>query len=275
MPTILQALVIGIVQGLTEFLPISSSGHLIVVPYLLGWDDPFIDSLAFSVMLHLGTLAALVVYFWRDWLRLVPAGFATIRDRSFRGDQDRRLAWLLVVSTIPAAVVGFALNDFIETNVRAPGVVAIALLVGAAIIWVADSWGAKTRDLDRLGFPGAFGIGIAQAIALVPGISRSGVSISAGLFLGLTREAAARYSFLMSAPIIAGSGIFEIRKLAAGDAGVTVELLPLVVGMVAAFVTGMLAIGWLLRWLRTHRMTVFVVYRLILAAVIIVALLAR
>ncbi len=275
MDTVIQAIVIGIVQGLTEFLPISSSGHLIVVPYLLGWSDPFIDSLAFSVMLHMGTLAALVVYFWRDWLRLIPAGLAAVRDRSFRGDPDRRLGWLIVASTIPAAVVGFALNDVIETQVRAPAIVAVALLIGAAIIWVADRWGAKALELDRLGFPGAFGIGVAQAIALVPGISRSGISISAGLFLGLTREAAARYSFLMSAPIIAGTGVYEARKLIGGEAGVTLEVVPLVAGMLAAFVTGMIAIGFLLRWLRTHRMTIFVAYRLILAAIIVVALLAR
>ena len=272
---LIQAIVLGVIQGLTEFLPISSSGHLIVVPYLLGWSDPFIDSLAFSVMLHMGTLAALVVYFWRDWLRLIPAGLAAVRDRSFRGDPDRRLGWLIVASTIPAAVVGFALNDVIETQVRAPAIVAVALLIGAAIIWVADRWGAKALGLDRLGFPGAFGIGVAQAIALVPGISRSGISISAGLFLGLTREAAARYSFLMSAPIIAGTGVYEARKLIGGEAGVTLEVVPLVAGMLAAFVTGMIAIGFLLRWLRTHRMTIFVAYRLILAAIIVVALLAR
>jgi undecaprenyl-diphosphatase len=275
MGTAFQALVIGIVQGLTEFLPISSSGHLIVVPYLLGWNDPFLDSLAFSVMLHLGTLAALIVYFWRDWLRLVPAGLATIRDRSFRGDPDRRLAWLIVATTIPAAIAGFLLNDFIETQLRQAGIVAVALLVGAAIIWVADRWGAKAFGLDRLTFPGAFGIGVAQALALAPGVSRSGISISAGLFLGLTREAAARYSFLVSAPIIAGTGVYEIKKLLSGEAGVQVEVVPLIVGMVAAFVTGLLAIGFLLRWLRTHRMTIFVVYRLVLAAIIVVALLAR
>lgn len=270
-----QALVIGIVQGLTEFLPISSSGHLLVVPYLFGWTDPFIDSLAFSVMLHLGTLAALVVYFWRDWLRLIPAGLATIRDRSLHGDPDRRLAWLIVVSTIPAAIVGFIFNDVIEREVRQVGVVALALVVGAGIIWVADRWGAKSLGLDRLGFPGALGIGVAQAIALIPGISRSGISISAGLFLGLTREAAARYSFLMSAPIIAGTGAYETKKLISGEAGVAVETVPLAVGMIAAFVTGLLAIGFLLRWLRTHPMTIFIVYRLALAAIIMVAILTR
>jgi undecaprenyl-diphosphatase len=270
-----QALVIGIVQGLTEFLPISSSGHLIAVPYMLGWTDPFLESLQFTVMLHLGTLAALVVYFWRDWVRLVPAGFAAVRDRSFRGDPDRRLAWLILASTIPAAIAGLLFNDVIENQIRQVGLVAVALVVGAGIIWVADRWGSKTLGLERLTFPGAVGIGVAQAIALIPGVSRSGISISAGLFLGLTREAAARYSFLMSAPIIAGTGAYETRKLIAGETGVPVEWAPLVAGMLAAFLTGLVAIGFLLRWLRTHRMTIFVVYRLVLAAIIVVAALSR
>jgi undecaprenyl-diphosphatase len=271
----LQALVIGVIQGLTEFLPISSSGHLIAVPYMLGWTDPFLESLQFTVMLHLGTLAALVVYFWRDWLRLVPAGLATVRDRSFRGDPDRRLAWLILASTVPAAVAGLLFNDVIEDQIRQVGMVVVALLVGAGIIWIADRWGSKSLGLDSLGFPGAVGIGVAQAIALVPGVSRSGISISAGLFLGLTREAAARYSFLMSAPIIAGTGAYETAKLIRGDTPVPVEWGPLVVGMAAAFVTGLVAIGFLLRWLRTHRMTIFVAYRLVLAALIVVVALAR
>jgi undecaprenyl-diphosphatase len=271
----LQAIVIGIVQGLTEFLPISSSGHLIAVPYLFGWYDPFLESLPFSVMLHLGTLGALLVYFWRDWLRLVPAFFATIRDRSFRGDQDRRLAWLIVAATLPAAIVGYVLSDVIEREIRQVAVVAVALVVGAGILWIADRWGSRTKGLDGLGFPGALGIGVAQAIALVPGVSRSGISISAGLFLGLTRESAARFSFLMSAPIIAGTGIFEARKLVTGEAGVSVQVVPLALGMVAAFLTGLAAVAFLLRYLRDHSLTIFVVYRLVLAAVLVVALLTR
>jgi undecaprenyl-diphosphatase len=271
----LQAIVIGIVQGLTEFLPISSSGHLIVLPYLFGWNDPFIESLEFSVMLHMGTLGALLVYFWRDWLRLVPAFFAAIRDRSFHGDEDRRLAWLIVVATVPAAIVGYALNDVIEREIRQVAVVALALVVGAGILWLADRWGSRTKGLDGLGFPGAFGIGVAQAIALIPGISRSGISISAGLFLGLTRESAARFSFLMSAPIIAGTGIFEARKLIAGESTVDVPVVPLVLGMVAAFLTGLAAIAFLLSYLREHRLTIFVVYRLVAAGILVVALLAR
>jgi len=271
MDTLVQALIMGIVQGLTEFLPISSSGHLIIVPFLFGWTDPFIDSLAFSVMLHIGTLAALLVYFRSDWLRLVPAGLATIRDRSFRADPDRRLAWLLVAATIPAAVAGFLLSDFVETTVREPGLVALMLVIGAVILWLADRWGARTKGIGDVTFPLAVGIGAAQALALIPGISRSGISISAARFAGLDREAAARFSFLMATPIIAGAAIFEIRKLATGEAGVAISVGPMVVGMMAAFVSGIIAISFLLRYLRTRSLDLFVAYRLVLAAVVVVA----
>jgi len=271
MDTIFQALIMGIVQGLTEFLPVSSSGHLIVVPFLLGWTDPFITSLAFSVMLHIGTLAALLVYFRADWLRLVPAGFAAIRDRSFRGDPDRRLAWLLMAATIPAAIAGFLLSDLIETAFRDIGLVAVTLVGGAVILWLADRWGGRTKGVDDVTFPIAVGIGVAQALALVPGISRSGISISAARFAGLGREAAARFSFLMATPITAGAAIFEIRKLASGESGVAVSLGPLVVGMLAACVSGMLAIGFMLRYLRTRSLNIFVAYRLVIAAIVLVA----
>src|SRR5262245_44716766 len=257
----------GVVQGLTEFLPVSSSGHLIVVPWLLGWHDPFIDSLAFSVMLHIATLIALLFYFRADWFRLIPAGLAAIRDRSFRGDPDRRLAWLLAVSTVPAVIVGVLLNDLIETAFRSPSLVAITLTIGALILWVADRTGRKAGDVTDVSFPAAFGIGAAQALALVPGISRSGISISAGLFAGLTREAAARFSFLMATPITAGAGIWEVRKLLTGEAGVTVDAVPLAIGMLAALVSGIAAISLTLRYLRTHPTTVFVVYRIALSVV--------
>jgi undecaprenyl-diphosphatase len=266
----IQALVMGIVQGLTEFLPISSSGHLILVPYLFGWKDQFITSLAFSVMLHMGTLVALLAYFWRDWLVLVPAGLATIRDRSFRGDPDRRLAWLIAITTIPAVIVGPILNDRLETAVRSAGIVAVTLVIGGAILWLADRWGRKIREASELSFVHAFAIGVAQAIALIPGISRSGISISAGLFLGLTRESAARFSFLMATPITAAAGAYEIVQLVRGQAGGGFTAGPLVLGMVAALVSGFAAIHLLLRYLRTNSLTIFVIYRLVLAAVVIV-----
>ncbi len=270
MDILAQALIMGVVQGLTEFLPVSSSGHLIIVPYLFGWTDPFIKSLAFSVVLHVGTLAALLVYFRADWFRLVPAGLAAIRDRSFRGDPERRLAWILVAATIPAAIAGFLLSDIAETTFRDVGLVALMLVIGAVVLWFADRWGARTKGVEDVTFPVAIGIGFAQALALIPGISRSGISISAARVAGLEREAAARFSFLMATPIIVGAAIFEVRKVVTGDAGVQISLAPMLIGMIASFVSGMLAIGVLLRYLRTRSLTVFVVYRLVLAAVVVI-----
>ena len=273
--TVLQALIMGIAQGLTEFLPISSSGHLLLVPFFLGWDDAFINSLAFSVMLHLGTLAALLVYFRADWLRIVPAGFAAIRDRSFAGDPDRRLAWLLVAATIPAAIAGFVFNDAIETVVREPALVAVTLVIGGLILWLADRLGRSDRQVDDVTFPIATGIGAAQALALIPGISRSGISISAARFAGLDRENAARFSFLMATPITAGAIVFEVRRLISGELGVDVEVLPLVVGMLTSFAAGVFAISILLRYLRTHSLTIFVVYRFVLAGLVLIVLATR
>jgi undecaprenyl-diphosphatase len=279
MDTIFQALVMGIVQGLTEFLPVSSSGHLILVPWLFGWTDPFINSLAFSVMLHVGTLGALLIYFASDWIRLVPAGFAAIRDRSFRGDRDRKLAWLLLAATLPAAIAGYFLNDIFEEAVRAPGVVAVTLIVGGIVLWIADRpgklvilgreivrWGdGQPKGVGDVTFPLAFGLGVAQAIALVPGISRSGISISAARFAGLDRASATRFSFLMATPVIAGAALFEFRKLVSGESGVDVSIAPLLVGLVSAFLSGILAIRVLLTYVRTNSFDVFVVYRFVLA----------
>ena len=270
----IQALVMGLVQGLTEFLPISSSGHLILVPWLFGWQDPFIDSVAFTVVLHMGTLLALLAYFRRDWLTLVPAGLAAIRDRSFKGDDDRRMAWLLAVATIPAILVGPLFDNTVEAAVRKPAEVALMLCVGAAILWLAERWGSKLREMGSLSFLHAFGIGVAQTIALVPGISRSGISISAGLFLGLKREAAARFSFLLATPVVAGAGIWEARKLVTHEAGVNPSGELVVIGFVAAAISGLLAIHFMLEFLKRQPVTVFVVYRVVAAVLVFVVLLS-
>src|SRR3970040_2288318 len=210
MDQLVQAIVMGLVQGLTEFLPVSSSGHLIIAPPPLGWADPFIESLAFSVMLHLGTLIALLAFFRAEWFRLVPAWFASIRDRSIGGDPDRRLAWLLALSTIPAVIVGLLLNDLIETAFREARLVAVTLVVGAAILWLAERVGSRTRAISDVSARAALGIGVAQALALVPGISRSGISISAGLFAGLDRESAARVKFLLATPVQGRVRVLEV-----------------------------------------------------------------
>jgi undecaprenyl-diphosphatase len=273
MDTLVAAVVMGIVQGLTEFLPVSSSGHLIVVPYLLGgvlpgMRDPFITSLEFSVILHIGTLAALLIYFFRDWIRLVPAFFAAIRDRSMASDPDRRLAILLAVATVPALILGFLLHD-VEDLIREPRLVAITLVVGAAILWLAERSGSRRLLALDLSVPKALAIGGAQALALVPGISRSGISISAGLFAGLRREEAARFSFLMATPITAAAAAFEVLQVVRGE-GVSIETAPLAAGLGASFLFGIAAIAVLLRFLRTRSTDVFVVYRVVLAAAVLV-----
>jgi undecaprenyl-diphosphatase len=269
--SLIHAAILGIVQGLTEFLPISSSAHLILVPVLLGWRDPFIDSAAFDVMLHLGTLVALLAYFWRDLIQLLAAWLASIRDRRIGEDPQRRLAWFLVVSVIPAAILGAGLESFFDQAFREHWQwIALLVLIGAALLWVGERRGLRSRTLDGLVLRDAIVIGVAQAVALFPGISRSGVTIAAGLFLGLTREAAARFSFLMAVPVIAGAGLWKARTLL-GAPLVDAEVGQLVVGVVTAAVFGFIAIAVLLRFLRTNPTTVFIVYRIGLAAVVVVA----
>ncbi len=273
MDTFLAAVIMGIVQGLTEFLPVSSSGHLIIVPYLLGpylpgFNDPFISSLEFSVILHIGTLIALLIYFRAEWLRLVPAFFAAVRDRSLDGDPDRRLAALLAVATVPALIIGFLLHD-LENVVREAGLVAVMLVVGAAILWLAERSGSRRRMALDLSFAQALAIGGAQAIALIPGISRSGISISAGLFAGLRREEAARFSFLMATPVTAAAAAYEVLKAVRGE-GVPIQAGPMAAGLAMSFVFGIVAISFLLRFLRTRSTDVFVAYRVVLAAAVLI-----
>jgi undecaprenyl-diphosphatase len=271
---IIEAIVIGVVQGLTEFLPISSSAHLILIPRVLGWNEAFINSAEFVVMLHMGTLAALLLYFWRDVLELIAAGWAALRERSLAGDPKRKLALILLLSIIPAAIVGFLLEDWIESFFRDTIlIIPLVLVVGALILWLAERFGTRERDLDHLDYGDAALIGIAQALALFPGISRSGITLSAGLFRGLTRESAARFAFLMGIPIIAGAGLWKMRSIVTGGSG-DVHVDALLAGVIAAALSGWLAIGFLLRYLRTHSTGVFIAYRLIAAAVFLVLLLA-
>ena len=270
----IQALIMGLTQGLTEFIPVSSSGHLVLVPWLFGWKDPFINSVLFTVVLHMGTLLALLLYFWKDWMTLIPAFVATLRDRSFKGDPDRKLASLLLVATIPAVLVGPIFDTKFEELVREPARIALMLCVGAAILWLADRWGSKKRDMDSISFPEALGIGVAQTIALVPGISRSGISISAGLFMGLNREAAARFSFLMATPVIGGAGLWEARKLLTHEAGTNPEMNVVLIGFVAALVSGLVAVRFMLAFLRLRSVNAFVVYRVAAAILVFIVLLS-
>ncbi|MDQ3448872.1 MAG: undecaprenyl-diphosphatase UppP [Chloroflexota bacterium] len=275
MELLLQAIVQGMVQGLTEFLPISSSAHLILVPRLLGWDDPFLTSPEFDVMLHLGTLAALLVYFWRDLIRLGIAWLASIRERRLVDDPDRRLAWLLLLTVIPAALVGALFEDFFDETFRdALLVIPLLLVVGAGLLAIGERYGRRDRGLEKLRVRDALVIGVAQALALFPGISRSGVTIAAGLLLGLERAAAARFAFLMGIPIIAGAGLWKLRVIVAGETS-AFEPLVLAAGMTASALSGLAAIAFLLRYLRTRSTGIFIVYRLGFAAVAAVLLLTR
>lgn len=274
MDVVLQALLIGLLQGLTEFIPVSSSAHLELAPWMAGWPSGgLVGSLSFDVFLHLGTLVALLGYFARDWIRLLGAAAVSVRERRIGEDPDRRLAWLLILATVPAALIGFVGEDLIDNALHADtdGVrlmIAGFVVIGAAALWLADRYGSRRREIDGLDAPSALAIGLSQALALLPGISRSGATISAGLALGLTRESAARFSFLLATPITLGAGLYGSRHLlAVSHTGV--EWLAIGVGFASAAVSGMLAIGFLLSWLRRRSVAIFSLYRLAFAGVIV------
>lgn len=273
MELIVQAALIGLIQGLTEFIPVSSSAHLELTPWILGWEqNGLVGSLSFNVFLHLGTLLALLVHVGRDWLRLLGALGRSIAERRIGEDRDRRLGWLLVAATIPAALIGFALEDAIEAAFHGDAdlsrlAIACFLVVGAAVLFVADRLGARQRELSSVGAGTALSIGLSQAAALLPGISRSGATIATGLALGLTRETAARFSFLLATPITLGAGLYGSRHLLAASHTST-EWVAISAGFVTAAVSGALAIGFLLRWLRTRSVAIFCVERLVLAGLV-------
>jgi undecaprenyl-diphosphatase len=280
MDLIIQAALIGLLQGLTEFIPVSSSAHLELAPWIAGWNDSgLIGSLAFDVFLHLGTLVALLAYFARDWIGYLGALVASLRERRIGPDPDRRLAWLLVLASVPAAIIGFVGEDLINDVLHgdSDGVrLAIAgfLVVGAIGLWIADRVGSRTRELGEMDTRSALVIGFSQALALLPGISRSGATITAGLALGLTRESAARFSFLLATPITLGAGLWGSRKLF--DEALTAnEWTAVAAGFVVAALSGMLAIGFLLSWLRSRSVAVFSVYRILFAAGIVLLVVVR
>jgi undecaprenyl-diphosphatase len=268
----LEAVLLGVVQGLTEFLPVSSSGHLLLGQYFLGLDqDRF--GLPFDVALHLGTLVAVVSFFWRDLLRMARA-FARSLSPGERNlaDPDQRLAYLILASTVPAALIGFFLEGFFETAVRSPWVVVFNLVLIGVLFIVGEAVGAKTRRADKLRFVEAVGIGLAQAAALVPGVSRSGATITLGLFLGLRREEAARFSFLMSVPIIAAAGTLQLAEVAAQGMDRS-QALMFAAGFVSSAVVGYLTIRFFLRFVVHHSLRAFAYYRFALAAVVATLLL--
>jgi undecaprenyl-diphosphatase len=257
MDLVVQAALVGLLQGLTEFIPISSSAHLELAPWIAGWEtDGLVGSLAFDVFLHLGTLVALVIYFFRDWLRYIGAWLASVRERRIDGDPDRRIAWLLILATIPAGIIGFALEGFIEESLHGDNdgarlAIAGFLVVGATALLLADRLGRRERRMEELSTASALTIGFSQALALLPGISRSGATITAITF---------------------GAGLYGSRRLFDEPLSSN-EWLAIGVGFVVAAASGLLAIGFLLAWLRRRSVAVFSLYRIGFAAVIVILVL--
>jgi undecaprenyl-diphosphatase len=250
-----QAIILGIVQGLTEFIPVSSSGHLVLLPWLFGWPEP---GLAFDTVLHLGTLLAVLIVFWRDFIILAVAWLRSLVQHKADTPQAR-LAWWVVLGTLPAALLGALLEKHFEALFSAPLYVAVFLGITGLWLVLAERMGRRERQVEDLTWWQTLLVGLAQGLAIAPGISRSGATIGAGMLWGLKREAAARFSFLLAAPIIFGAGLLQLKKLL-GVPGLGRELPLLALGFLAAFITGYLCIRFLLGYLKEHRLTVFAAY---------------
>jgi undecaprenyl-diphosphatase len=262
----LEEIVLGIVQGLTEFLPISSTAHLRIVPAFLGWEDP---GAAFTAVTQLGTMAAVLLYFREDLMRIARAWVASLRDPSRRRELDARLGWYIVLGTVPIGIFGVLFKDQIESGARDLYLIGTTLIVLGLVLLLAEHVGKRERGLEQVETRDGFAIGMAQALALVPGVSRSGATITAGLFMGLEREAAARFSFLLSVPAVVLAGLLELGSILSGEEGEGGSLAGLAIATVLAFVTGYASIAFLLRFLVTHSTVVFVVYRVVLGALVL------
>lgn len=266
-----QAIILAVIQGFTEFLPVSSTAHLILFPWLAHWPDP---GLAFDVALHTGTLLAVVIYFLRDWTELVAAGigFHYPRGASYEYvERQRKMFWYIVIGTIPAAIAGLFLHDVVEGPLRKPFYIACSMIVVGVLMWIGEVVGRLDRPMERVSFGDSVMIGIAQACALFPGVSRSGSTITAGLFLGLTRQAAARFSFILSTPIIAGAAAAEVPKiLKLHHAGpLTIPLSTLAISVAVSAIVGIIVIAFFLRYLQVRTLKIFIYYRILLGIVIL------
>jgi undecaprenyl-diphosphatase len=258
----LEAIVLGLVQGLTEFLPISSSGHLRIVPAFFGWEDP---GAAFTAVIQLGTMAAVLLYFRADLWRIAVAWLRSLRDPTVRGEIDARMGWYIILGTIPIGVLGLAFKDPIETEFRTLELIGATLIVFGLVMLGAEAVSRRDRSLRDITARDGLVIGFAQALALVPGVSRSGATISAGLLLNFDRAAAARYSFLLSVPAVVLSGLFELRHAGEGNLPIGATI----IATVLAFVSGYASIAFLLRYLERHSIAVFVGYRIVLGVLVI------
>ncbi len=269
---LIQAIILALVQAFTEFLPVSSTAHLVLFPWLLHWPDP---GEAFDVVLHAGTLLAVILYFFKDWLTLLVCGLGGNYPANAPAEevaQHRRMFWYMVVGTIPGGILGKLLDKQIEEHLRTPAIIGVSMVLVALLMWWADSRATQTRKLEQSNLGDAIGIGVAQAVALWPGVSRSGITIIAGLFRNFTREAATRFSFLLSAPLIAGAvaaklpGLIKMHK--AG--GLDLPLSTLAISILVSGVVGYVVIAFFLRYLQTRTLKVFVVYRIVFGIIVLV-----
>ena len=269
---LIQAIILALVQALTEFLPVSSTAHLVLFPWLMHWPDP---GEAFDVALHAGTLLAVVLYFFKDWLTLLVCGLGGKYPASAAPEevaQHRRLFWYMVVGTIPGAIFGKLFDKQIEEHLRLPMIIGVSLIVVALVMWWADSKASLTRKIEQSNWGDALSIGTAQALALWPGVSRSGITITAGLFRNFTREAATRFSFLLSAPLIAGAVASKLPALIKMHKAGGLDLPPstLAISILVSGVGGYLVIAFFLRYLQTRTLKVFIVYRLVFGIIVLV-----
>lgn len=261
--TLLQAVILGLAQGLGEFLPISSSAHLVLIPWVFRWTDP---GLTFDVALHIGTLVAVVLYFWKDWWQLIIQGFTDVR--SAKG----RLFWYLAAASVPGAAAGYLFEKKAETVFRSPVLIAAMLIVMGMLLYWADRRSAKNIEMNAITFRASILIGISQALAIIPGVSRSGITMTTGLLAGMTREEAARFSFLLSTPIIFGAAVVKLPEVISNSSMITVEF---AMGMLVSCVTGIISIGFLLRYVQTKNFLPFAWYRFILGGVVMIISLLR
>jgi undecaprenyl-diphosphatase len=260
----LEAIVLGITQGLTEFLPVSSTAHLRIVPAFVGWDDP---GALFTAVIQLGTMLAVVIFFWRDLVRIVRAWLSSLRHPEVRSTLDARMGWYVIVATIPIGIFGLAFRNQIEDGARNLYLIGITLIALGLLLLLAERVGRRVRDLENVGMRDAVWIGLGQALALVPGVSRSGATITAALFLDMKREAAARFSFLLSIPAVVLSGLFGLVELARDNGDTSFS--SLAIATVIAFFVGYVSIAFLLRYLAHHSTLVFVVYRVVVGSLVI------
>lgn len=265
--TIIQSIVLGIVQGLGEFLPISSSAHLVITPWLFNWKDP---GLSFDVALHMGTLFAVLFYFWKDWLRLIKSFFASLSERKIGDDIDRRLVWFILIASVPGAAIGYLLEEQAETVFRNPLLIAgMMILMGAIMFWI-DRSSKGSKKIDNITFIDSFLIGFSQAIAIIPGVSRSGITITTALSRKLDRETSARFSFFLSTPIIAGASLLKLPRLFQNGIDITI-----IAGLLASALFGFLSIKYLLRYVSNHSYNLFVYYRFVFGAIVIIVAIMR